>query len=201
MGFLLCNIMFHYSRRYEMNVRQAIGQEILSPTASTGISSQLLRPRSFTGVAGAGAATTITLAANTGLGTAIEGMYDGWNIRIIFGTGIGQERRVTSYVGSTRVATVPTWQTNPDNTSSYIVVPPLDGLAAKCARISVEAAEINYCVNGSVPTAVAGTNIGTYADVTKDIPIELNDPNDVRNFLCIPRVSGNGAKVKVVTFA
>jgi hypothetical protein len=153
------------------------------------------------GVAGSGAATSITLAADTGNGTAIEGMYDGWMVRIVTGTGIGQDRKVTSYVGSTRVATVPTWVTNPDNTSTYIMIPPLNGLQAKCAEITVEVAEINYCVNGSVPTAAAGTNVGTYANVTSDTPIRLHDPNDVKNFKCICRVSGNGAKVKVVTFA
>jgi hypothetical protein len=182
-----------------MNGLQALGQEILDPTSSTGISAQLLRQRSFTGKATAGAATTITLAADTGNGTAIEGVFDGWTIKTISGTGIHQERKITGYVGSTRVATVATWGTNPDNTTGYILLPPVEGIQAQGAVITVETEAINYCVNGSVPTVSTGTNIGQYADVDS-VPIELFGPNEVMNFRCIARVGSNGAKVKVVTF-
>ena len=179
---------------------QALGQEILLPTSSTGISAPLLKRKSFTGTASAGDATTITLVANTAMGTAIEGFFDKCKIKIIAGTGVNQERVITGHVGSTRVCTVPTWATNPDNTSVYAISHDLDGMQAQMALVYVEDNAINYCVNGSVPTVSTGTNIGVYADVNSE-PIELCGPNEVKNFRCIDRVGGAASKVKIVTFA
>ncbi|MGG2324633.1 hypothetical protein, partial [Salmonella enterica] len=43
-------------------------------------------------------------------------------VTITSGTGAGQTRIITAYVGSTKVATVnATWQTNPDATSVYTI--------------------------------------------------------------------------------
>ena len=64
----------------------------------------------------AGAATTITLAASS---SATNDAYSGWYLEIMAGTGAGQVRQITNYVGSTKVATVAAWDTNPDNTSTY----------------------------------------------------------------------------------
>jgi hypothetical protein len=45
-----------------------------------------------------------------------------YRIRIIAGKGIGQERTITSYNGSTKVATItPNWTVTPDNTSRWSV--------------------------------------------------------------------------------
>lgn len=81
------------------------------------------------GTAAAGTATTITLNANPDTGiratTAQIATNDFFNdqwVYIVSGTGLGQYRQITDYVGSTRVATVATWTTNPDNTSVYRVV-------------------------------------------------------------------------------
>lgn len=71
------------------------------------------------GTAQAGASTTITLAAGA---TATDDIYNGYAVKIIAGTGVGQTRMISDYVGSTRVATVSSaWGTNPDNTSEYEV--------------------------------------------------------------------------------
>jgi hypothetical protein len=69
-----------------------------------------------TNTAQAGAATTITL--DTGA-SASDDFYNGNTVEILSGTGYGQERVITDYVGSTKVATVATWTTNPDNTSIF----------------------------------------------------------------------------------
>lgn len=73
-----------------------------------------------TGVAAAGAAATITLASSA---VATNDYYDGARVQIISGTGVGQSRIISGYVGSTRVATVTDgWATQPDNTSVYAVM-------------------------------------------------------------------------------
>jgi hypothetical protein len=70
------------------------------------------------GTAQAGAATTITLAAGA---SAVDDEYNNMAITIDSGTGSGQTAIISDYVGSTKVATVPTWGTNPDATSVYRV--------------------------------------------------------------------------------
>jgi len=48
-----------------------------------------------------------------------------YQIRIVAGTGLGQERTITNYVGSTKVATItPNWDITPDNTSRWSVGKP-----------------------------------------------------------------------------
>lgn len=67
----------------------------------------------------AGAASTITLAAGS---SAVNDNYLGASIGIVAGTGAGQVRMITGYVGATKVATVDkAWVTNPDATSQYNV--------------------------------------------------------------------------------
>lgn len=67
----------------------------------------------------AGAATTITLASGA---SAVDDFYNALKIKITGGTGAGQIREITDYVGSTKVATVATWTTNPDSTSTYEII-------------------------------------------------------------------------------
>lgn len=70
-----------------------------------------------TGTAQAGAAGNITLAAGA---SATNDFYVGDLIDIISGTGAGQGRRVKSYNGTTKVATVnEAWAVQPDATSAY----------------------------------------------------------------------------------
>ncbi len=71
------------------------------------------------GLAQAGAAGTITLSTSA---SAITDFYKNDVVSIDSGTGEGQERIITAYNGSTKVATIePNWTTNPDSTSNYIV--------------------------------------------------------------------------------
>jgi len=72
-----------------------------------------------TGTAQAGAATTITLASGA---SGTDDAYNGLGIYIKSGTGEGQSRTITDYVGATKVATVGSdWDVNPDNTSVYTI--------------------------------------------------------------------------------
>jgi hypothetical protein len=71
------------------------------------------------GTAQAGASTTITLDAGA---LANDDIYNGATVTITGGTGSGQVRIISDYVGSTKVATVSTaWSTTPDNTSTFTV--------------------------------------------------------------------------------
>ena len=67
------------------------------------------------GTATAGTATTITLAVGS---SALDSYYNGMIIYTIAGTGLGQTRTITAYVGATRIATVATW-TATDATTTY----------------------------------------------------------------------------------
>lgn len=75
--------------------------------------------RSNTAQAGAG--TTITLDASA---SAVDDFYNNSYVFLTGGTGVGQARFISDYVGSTKVATVnAAWATNPDNTSTFAILP------------------------------------------------------------------------------
>lgn len=177
--------------------RSPLGQEILTPTTATGISSQLKMRSRVQGKAQSGGASSITLASGE---SAIYDLYAGCTVIILSGTGAGQVRTISAYDGSTKAATVSlAWLTNPDNTSQYSISHPFEGLLAKCAKCTVELGAVNFATDGSSPTAMAGTNVGTWADPGTEF--HLHSSGEIQNFKCIERVAGSGAKVKIVTYA
>jgi len=71
------------------------------------------------GTAQAGASSTITLTSSA---STIDDRYNNFTITITGGTGSGQSKLITDYVGSTKVATISgTWAINPNNTSVYSI--------------------------------------------------------------------------------
>lgn len=73
------------------------------------------------GLAQAGGASTITLNA---LASSLDDAYDGQIIFIRSGVGADQARKVISYDGTTKIATLDSaWGTQPDNTSAYVMLP------------------------------------------------------------------------------
>jgi len=73
----------------------------------------------WTGTAAAGAASTVTLGSSA---SSEDNFYDHARILISSGTGSGQRRTITSYVGATKVATVDrAWTMQPDTTSVIVV--------------------------------------------------------------------------------
>lgn len=90
----------------------------LTPSAVTGKVTLTASQAAVTGTAQAGStSTTIKLATAA---SATDDVYNGMYVRITGGTGNGQVRRITDYVGATRVATINTaWTTTPDATSVY----------------------------------------------------------------------------------
>jgi hypothetical protein len=69
----------------------------------------------------AGAAGTLTLDASA---SAVDDFYNGCMVRLVGGTGVGQVRLISDYVGSTKVATVhPDWETTPSTDTIFHVQP------------------------------------------------------------------------------
>lgn len=78
-------------------------------------------PGTRTRKAQAGANGTVTLDSSA---SATDDFYNDQLVRIVGGTGAGQARLISDYVGSTKVASVvPNWATNPDSTSIFQVLP------------------------------------------------------------------------------
>lgn len=94
----------------------------------------VLNPLKFpivrTGTAQAGGATTITLDAAA---SAIDDYYLNAYIRITNNSPanvLGQTRQITDYVGSTKVATVFPWGTNPSVASTFEIIVPFGVICA-----------------------------------------------------------------------
>lgn len=97
----------------------ADGKLYIDYLTSLNVANPIIRLFSHTGTAQAGASTTITLASAA---SSTDDTYNNMDIVITSGTGSGQTKTITDYVGSTRVATVESaWTTNPDETSVYEV--------------------------------------------------------------------------------
>lgn len=94
-------------------------------------------PNYRTNTAQAGGASTITLDANA---SAVDDAYNSLSIRILSGTGSGQEKPITDYDGTTKVATVASaWSVNPDNTSVFeIYIPLLTGGSINMSAWDIE---------------------------------------------------------------
>ena len=84
--------------------------------------SVMVLPDPVTGIAVAGAASTITLAATA---SAIDSAYNGMVMTITSGTGAGSTGTVSGYVGATKVATVSApWAVAPGASSTYSIQGP-----------------------------------------------------------------------------
>lgn len=71
------------------------------------------------GTAAAGSTgTTLNLAASA---LAVNDVYNDMTVAITGGTGSGQSRTITDYVGATKIATVAAWSVTPDDTSTYAI--------------------------------------------------------------------------------
>jgi hypothetical protein len=74
--------------------------------------------QSGTATAGAAGSITDTLSRKE-----VDDYWKGGTVKIVYGTGVGQERAVTGNTQSTGVVTVsPDFATNPDTTSRYVIV-------------------------------------------------------------------------------
>jgi hypothetical protein len=108
-----------------------------------------------TGTAQSGStSTTIILAATA---SATNDLYNNMTVYISSGTGSGQIKTITDYVGSTKTATVSTWTTTPDTTSVYEVMP---AVTITTTEGSSAAARVSSVVGGVIKK-VSMTAVGT----------------------------------------
>jgi hypothetical protein len=99
-------------------IADAVWDESLSGHVTAGSAGRALQFE--TGVAQAGAVGSVTLSAGA---SATDNYYVGHVIVIVAGTGAGQARPISAYVGATKVATIATnWGTTPDATSRYVIL-------------------------------------------------------------------------------
>lgn len=147
--------------------------------------------RSNTATAGSG--TTITLDASA---SAVDSFYINDIILLTGGTGVGQARFISAYVGATKVATVATWATNPDNTTTFAILP-FDAVAGASAPTAAQVATAvwqdttsgdfttsgsigkSLFTSGAIPGAagghfIAGTNAATTVAITGNITGNLS---------------------------
>ena len=108
-----------------------------------------------TGTAQDGANTSITLASTA---SATDDLYNNMTVYISSGTGSGQVRTISDYVGSTKVATVSAaWATNPISDSVYEVMP---AVTITTTEGSGAAARVESVIGGIIKK-IAMTAAGT----------------------------------------
>lgn len=100
-----------------------------------------------------GASGSITLDASA---SATDDIYNDHWVYATGGTGSGQCRLITDYVGSTKVASVsPNWTTTPDNTTTFAILPRSQRLAAA----ALDSIVIETGVNARQAIAVIGSKL------------------------------------------
>ena len=126
-----------------------------------------------TGTAQAGStSTTIKLASGA---SATNDIYNTMTVYLSSGTGSGQIRTITDYVGSTKVATVAAWTTTPDATSVYEVMPAvaISHGSEVPAPVPVATARVSSVVGGVIKkiemTATGAGTSGAYRSGTATV--------------------------------
>jgi len=99
----------------------------------------------------------------------------GHTVSITGGTGAGQSRLITAYANTNDLATVDTWTTTPDGTSTYIVYPtppgsttspvPADLQTIKTQAVTA-AAGVTFPTSIASPTNITAGTISTVTSVT-----------------------------------
>src|SRR3990172_2941928 len=145
-------------------IADAVWDEVASGHVTSGTFGQRLAiVRS--GTAQAGAATTITL--DTGA-SAVDDFYNNTILHITAGTGVDQSRIISDYVGSTKVATVATWATNPSSDSVF-VIHPFGSIPGASAPTAAEVADAVWDED-----ATAHQTTGTFGQAIGDPVADTN---------------------------
>lgn len=179
--------------------------------ASTGAKTTIavLNPRRLpiirTGTAQAGAATTITLDSSA---SAVDDYYVGCYVNITNDTPTnarGQARVITDYVGSTKVATVATWGTNPSSSSTFEVLATPDWIqrladvnAISGVAVSTSTAQLGVNVVNVGGSAVSQSGGLLNANVTQ-ISSDSTAADNAEAFFDGTGYAGTGNTIPTVT--
>ena len=128
-----------------------------------------------------GATGSVNLSGGYSL-SPIDDTYNGYNITIVSGTGIGQTRLIDDYSANGNIVYVtPDWDTVPDNTSYYEIMPRVlisgDGVSAEATSSVVSSSDKNISKitmtnNGSgYKTATATISTSPTTGATLDVMI------------------------------
>ena len=119
----------------------------------------------------AGASTSITLDTSA---SAVTDFYKNDMIVLTGGTGAGQGRYCTAYNGTTKVATVSAWATNPDATSTFAIIA-ADAIVGATAPTAAQVADEVQTRTIAAVTVVNGlaANVITAAATAADFTTEI----------------------------
>lgn len=113
-------------------------------------------------------ATDTTLVLRAAAAFA-DNELNGCLIYISGGTGAGQVRQITSYVGSTDTATVPTWTTTPSGTITYMILPFSGSLSGSVGSVT---GNVGGNVTGSVGSLAAQAKADVNAEVVDVLTVD-----------------------------
>lgn len=192
-----------HTGRFSDSTKRKIGAQFVAfgGTESTnGIeihASNNVTARTHDGLAQAGGVNTITLAS-TARGS--DGYYTDSLVAIISGTGVGQERKVTGYVGATKVATVDTnWTTTPDATSEYVVYDIYhSGLWRRGIKIYGNALNDTYGEGLAIESHCASGVVIRGNTITEDFGVRRTNAANTAKFELHTGVSTTGAPVATI---
>jgi len=126
-------------------------------------------------------ATASTAVLATGA-LAVNSYYNDQNLYLTGGTGAGQCRRISAYTGSTRSATItPNWNTTPDGTTTYAVLPFPRTFVSTVGSTAITAASFTAgSLDAAALAADAGTEIGTavWASAARTLTAATNITSD-----------------------
>jgi hypothetical protein len=117
--------------------------------------------------------TTVTL---DGRSSNVDDFYNNYSIRIFDGTGSGQIRKITDYVGSTKLATLASaWTVLPNNTSKFEIIPTIE-------------------ITGDGTAASAYAKMSTFEDkfITSVIMVDKGSNYSFASFRVLPEPSSTG---------
>jgi hypothetical protein len=144
-------------------IADAVWDEAWSGHGTQGTFGEAFSPiRANTAQAGASGSITLDTGAN-----ANDNWYDGQVVYLTGGTGAGQSRRIDTYTGSSKVATVsPNWATAPSSDTDFVIMPEGDipGASAPTAG-QVADAVWDELLSGHTTTGSAGEATGWIDDI------------------------------------
>ena len=146
-----------------------------NPSIDSDLTCKLWNRRTFseTGTAQAADATHITLAATA---NPTNDHYNGFVITILTGTGAGQTRTISDYVGATCIAEVANWTTPPDATSTYSIAIIRDCLVKTLTFTKASlTAPIVYANDSEIITGLFSGGATVYATFTNTTAIANAD--------------------------
>lgn len=129
-----------------------------------------------TGTAQTGSTANITLASDA---SGTDSFYNNMIIKIVSGTGVGQEKPILGYTGATKIAIFDTaWDTIPDNTSVYEIRTTAFNIGIALGLEDYVIHQMYECKVLNNTITRCGTGIGTFQNGSHR-PLNLTFANNI----------------------